>query len=277
MSAGVAILAAGAVMVATTTLAPPKPPTSLPAPPISTQAVQLAALPGFLQTFWDLASGADPDHPLPSPSNPIAPIAEQLVLNLTTYGHQLLAGQGTQIPAEVTTHLANIGKVLQGIPDLVTQTVYNTVGAIQVSAAGGVLFGALAGGGLASAVFGSIPGLSEAAAGQFGTVIGAIVGVAVCVTLAVLAAPGGWVMSALSLRNDIATALASPAPPGSASQPAASTPAASRRTAATTPHPTTQPSLRPNRHIATPSAPAAAPRIGIGHARDGGSTAGSRR
>jgi hypothetical protein len=273
-------------MLGTTTLAPPNPPTALPALPISTQAVQLAGLTSFPQALWDLANGADPDHPLPSPSNPIAPIAEQLVLNLTTYGKQLLAGQGAQIPAEVATHLTNVGKVLQGVPDLITGTLEDTIGETEASAGGGVFLGALAGGAVTSVLFGWIPGLDPAAVGQLGTFAGAVIGAVVFASLTALTAPGGWVLPALSLRNDIAVALAAPVTPASASQPAASQraasqpvasqPAASSRTAATAPHPVAPPRLRPENHIATASAPAASAQAGIGHARHAGPKAGSQ-
>lgn len=49
LSATIAVIAAGAVGLATTTIEPPKPPAALTAPTISTQAVHLTALAGPLQ------------------------------------------------------------------------------------------------------------------------------------------------------------------------------------------------------------------------------------
>jgi hypothetical protein len=47
-------------------------------------------------------------NPLPANSNPIAPIAQQVVLDLAHYGDQLLAGQGGQIPGEISGQLSRV-------------------------------------------------------------------------------------------------------------------------------------------------------------------------
>jgi len=56
LSATIAVIAAGAVVLATTTIEPPKPSVALTAPTISTQAVHLTAVAGQLQAA-DLSAG----------------------------------------------------------------------------------------------------------------------------------------------------------------------------------------------------------------------------
>jgi hypothetical protein len=56
LSATIAVIAAGAVVLSTTTIEPPRPPVALTAPTISTQTVQLTGLAGPLQAA-DVSSG----------------------------------------------------------------------------------------------------------------------------------------------------------------------------------------------------------------------------
>ena len=167
----VSMTAAGIVALTAVTSAvqPPSFPNT-PAPSISHQAVELAALPEPLQSLWNLVSGNDPDNPLPSPSNPIAPVAEQVVLNLATYGRQLVTGQGGKIPGEIAAHLTNVGRVLSNIPTYVSNVVTATAAGWGV----GGLIGFLAGGWVASVVGSQLGGLSDSPLGPVVSAIAAV-------------------------------------------------------------------------------------------------------
>lgn len=74
-----------------------------------------------LQGLWDVANTG-----LPATSNPIAPIAEQAVINAATYAGQIVTGQGGKIPGEIVTHLngvrsavnASVGQLVTTIAEI---------------------------------------------------------------------------------------------------------------------------------------------------------------
>ena len=74
---------------------------------------------------------------LPAVSNPIAPIAEQVAINLLTYGGQLLSGQGGLIPGEIQSHAGKVGQVVQqlitAIPTYVQQVIANQSTAVALA------------------------------------------------------------------------------------------------------------------------------------------------
>lgn len=74
---------------------------------------------------------------LPAVSNPIAPIAEQVAINLLTYGGQLLSGQGGLIPGEIQSHVGKVGQVVQqliaAIPTYVQQVIANQSTAVALA------------------------------------------------------------------------------------------------------------------------------------------------
>ena len=95
-------------------------------PTITTPAVQhlqsashaISSRPVVLTDNWALlfqgigqdvtALLAEANAGLPATSNPIAPIAEQAVINVATYAGQLITGQGGKIPGEVASHLTKV-------------------------------------------------------------------------------------------------------------------------------------------------------------------------
>jgi hypothetical protein len=210
LSGTIAVIAAGAVVLAGTTIEPPKPPVALTAPTISTQAVHLTALAGPLQ-----AAGA----------------------------------------ADVSADLANVGEVLQGIPTAIGQAVQGVIAAPLAGAVAGVVFGFIGGGLLAGQLLSWVPeGLRFVVSPVVPAValLGAIIGAPIGAVVGPIIAAANWLSGILSPPNAVAAALSSPAPTAFAR-----VPAASRRTAANTPHRTTRPGVRPNRSIAKPSASSA--------------------
>ena len=199
LSTTIAVIAAGAVVLSTTTLEPPKPAVALSAPMISTQAVHLTALAGPLQA------------------------------------------------ADVSTGLASVGEVLQGIPAKIVQGLQDALLAPVGGAAAGVVFGFLAGGVAASYVLGGLPEgfrtVVEPVIPAF-ALLGAIIGAPIGAVAVPIIAVASWLSGILSPSKAVATA----------SAPAT---AAGARAAATTPHRTAQPGVRPHRSIAKASASSA--------------------
>lgn len=86
-------------------------------PLVTTQPVQLADTwsqligdtANSLRNFSTLTIGAG----LPAVSNPIAPIAEQVAINVLTYAGQVVTGQGGQIPGEIADHLTKVAAAVQ--------------------------------------------------------------------------------------------------------------------------------------------------------------------
>jgi hypothetical protein len=204
-------------VAATVATPPPTPNTTLPRS--GGQIVELAALPEPLQSFWDLVSGADPAYPLPIPSNPIAPVAEQWIRNLASYGAELVAGKGAQIPGQISVRINNVGTVLGSVPNYLV----NDISSIGYGVGAGAFFGFLAGAFLVgSAVQTFFPDSESGSVGalviQVGVVVGAFSGVVVGAVLGLAAAPFSWLANAIRFRNSLAMALASPVPlpaPGS--------------------------------------------------------------
>jgi hypothetical protein len=93
---------------------------SAAAPRAVTAQVQLAdlwsSLIGQIATETSLilttAAGGNAAYPLPATSNAIAPVAEQVLINLATYAGQLVDGHAAAIPGEVMSHLASAGSVI---------------------------------------------------------------------------------------------------------------------------------------------------------------------
>jgi hypothetical protein len=214
---------ATAVCIAATALmvtVPPNPSPSvqtLPSPRVATRDVTLTSV--EVPDLWALASGADPSHPLPVRSNPIAPVAQQFVANLSGYYTQLMTGRGAQIPGEVSTHLAKVSEIVFALPGLLLQTVIGTQEFLFAGGGTGAFLGF---------VVGSIPG----------GIIGAIIGVPVGIASGVLSLPVRLAADVLASRNDIATALAAPVSdaPAEAPPPTQATPVRKSSAAATGAH-----------------------------------------
>lgn len=115
------------VAVAASCLAPI---TALPAPQlrhqptrhnISSQAVALA---DNWSNFFDGARielqllELSANAGLPAVSNPVAPIAEQALINVATYVGQLVTGQGGKIPGEIAAHIGNLVTGIKSVAGL---------------------------------------------------------------------------------------------------------------------------------------------------------------
>ena len=200
IAALVALVAAITLAVGSTT----PPATTLhaasPAPRVIAEAVALAANP--LTQVWDVFTGVDTTHPLPAGSNPIAPITEQLLRSVATYGGQLLSGQGHLIPGEIATQMKNLQDTLPTIQGLLADDI-----AVIPAAAFSAFF-------LTAMVIGSLPGSASA-----------LSGLPEIWLRAVFVPPLKWAYNGFAIRNAIATALQ---PPTSTPEPAAAsaTPAA---------------------------------------------------
>ena len=201
LSTTIAVIAAGAVVLSTTTLEPPKPAVALSAPMMSTQAVHLTALAGPLQA------------------------------------------------ADVSTGLASVGEVLQGIPAKIVQGLQDALLAPVGGAAAGVVFGFLAGGVAASYLLGGLPEgfrtVVEPVIPAF-ALLGAIIGAPIGAVAVPIIAVASWLSGILSQRSAAA--------PAASRAPAT---AAGARATTTTPHRTAQPGVRPHRSIAKASASSA--------------------
>jgi hypothetical protein len=118
--AGIALTAAGVIASGGLTPSLPAHIPSAAAPRTTTAQVQLTDLWASLfsqianttSQILTTAAGGNPAYPLPTTSNAIAPVAEQVVLNLATYAGQLVSGQAGKIPGEVMSHLAKAGSVI---------------------------------------------------------------------------------------------------------------------------------------------------------------------
>jgi hypothetical protein len=208
IGARISIAAATAFTLTVGTMAPPAPPLpDVSVPRVVTQSVALTANP--FEQLWAIASGADPESPLPPGVSPIAPVAEQFVRNLVSYGGELVAGQGDQIPDQISARIENVGTVLQTVPDRLA----NSVAVIPSAVAGGALLGLFAGG-IAGGSIGQVlfPNAEPESPGAFvayvGTIIGGYVGLVVGAAVGLAVTPVFWVADALRFRNSLATALA---------------------------------------------------------------------
>ncbi|MGB8404324.1 MAG: hypothetical protein WCE30_09695 [Mycobacterium sp.] len=118
---GLALALVGAIAVAPITAPSAQRAAPLTAirPGISTATVQLtdqwsnlfSGLSSVSGELWAIANGKS-GTALPVPSNPFAPIAEQVVINIATYAGQLVSGHGGAIPGEVVSHLGKTGQLL---------------------------------------------------------------------------------------------------------------------------------------------------------------------
>lgn len=122
MAAVISLTAAGVItLTATTTLPAQAHLPGLQAPRVSTQAVRLTASP--LEDIWNIATGQDPAYPLPAGTNPVAPIAEQAIRSVVTYGGQLLTGKGNLIPGEVSTQAARLRTAFTTANNLIAEDI----------------------------------------------------------------------------------------------------------------------------------------------------------
>jgi hypothetical protein len=190
IAAVISLAAAITLMVGAT--APPA--TTLhaaPAPRLTTQAVALVANP--LAQIWDVGTGADTSHPLPVGANPIAPVTEQVIRSVATYGGQLLTGQGQLIPGEISAQVKNVQNALPAVQSLLVEDV-----AVIPAVALGAFF-------LTATVIGSLPASASD-----------LPALADIWLRAALLPPLKWVYNGFAIRNAIAVALQ---PPSSAPEP----------------------------------------------------------
>lgn len=195
---------------------------------VSTRDVTLTSV--RVPDLWALATGADPSHPLPTGSNPIAPVAQQFLTNLSGYYTQLVTGQGAQIPGEVSTRLAKVSKIVLALPNSLLQSVIDTQQFLFAGGGSGAIIGL---------ALGSIPGV----------VVGYIIGAPIGLALGVLSLPIRLASDVIASRNDIATALAAPVSgaPAPGLPPAQATPVRETSAVATAAHHTSR-QERPHRN-----------------------------
>ena len=185
IAAMISLAAAVALTVGTTTPSA----TALhtpPAPHVVTQAVALTANP--LEQIWDVFTGVDTSHPLPTGANPIAPITEQVLRSVATYSGQLLSGQGHLIPDEVSAQVKNLQDALPAVQELLIDDI-----AVIPAAAFSAFF-------LTFLVIGSLPASAATA----------LPGLVDIWLRAVFYPPLKWVYNGFAIRNLIATALQPP-------------------------------------------------------------------
>jgi hypothetical protein len=185
MTAALALTTAAAIAFATTTAGPSVDEAShFTAPRVSVEAVQLAAVPLALQQVWDIATGKDSTFPLPAGSNPVAPITEQVLRTVATYGTQLLTGQGGKIPGEISAQVQKLQSALSTVGNLLVDAVA-IVPVVLVSLAFNTALG--------------IAGLGQSA--------DALPFLARVWINAAILPPLKWVYNAFAIRNTIAMAL----------------------------------------------------------------------
>lgn len=123
LATALAIATAGAIAFSTT-VGPTLTESSIPiAPRVWTQTVQLTALPTAFQQVFDIATGKDSTYPLPVGSNPLAPIAEQVMRSVATYGTELLTGKAGQIPGEISSQVTKLAAALPTVRNLVADAI----------------------------------------------------------------------------------------------------------------------------------------------------------
>jgi hypothetical protein len=220
LGAGFSAAAAATAIALTvsTTASPPAPVPDVSVPHISTQAVALAASPwdfavSPVDQVWFLATGLDPAYPLPIPSTPIAPVAEQLVRNLVGYAGQLVVGEAAQIPGLIAVRAENVRTVLQTIPSYLSDNVTHIPFFIMSGALLGAGRGAVAGGLVGQNLFpDAAPGTPPAVVQFVTAAIGGTAGSAIGAVQGLVSVPLYWTANLLKFRNSLAVALASTVP-----------------------------------------------------------------